>query len=132
MLGVLGQSFIALGKAASTATTTVSDYVDQRDDLFGHYWWAAVEGKTLDRLPPEVSTMVRLGSYYRLRVVREGKHTFAIYYRGRLAADISDLIVDHSYQRDFSRTPRTEIMVDRAKWLANHWGVPYSRERRVR
>lgn len=103
---------------------------NQRGDMFGHYWWAAVEGKVLDRLSPVVSTMVRLGSYYELRVVREGKRTFAIYYRGRPAADISDLIVDHSYQRGFARIPCTEFLVARAKWLADYWGVRYSRKRR--
>jgi hypothetical protein len=108
------------------------DHAEQREDLFGRYWWNAVESKVLDRLPPEVSTMIRLGGNYRISIVREGKHTFAIYYRGHPAADISDLIVDHSYRRGFARLPRTEFMVDRAKWLANHWGVRYSRKKKGR
>jgi hypothetical protein len=93
----------------------------------GYDWFSPVETVFLDRLPPLVSTIIRLGGKNDISIVRESKHNFAVYYRNKFSADITDLL-----RCGWDKEPvkiRLAVMIARSEWLADHWGVPYSRVR---
>jgi hypothetical protein len=85
-------------------------------------WWDSVHHEVFRRLPEELETVMLLGCYKQFSVVRTSRARFSIYYRGKRAADISDLLA-------IDDAPN-EVRVHRAQQLAEHWGVSYSRRRR--
>jgi hypothetical protein len=97
------------------------------NDILKRSWWSVARAFVFDRLPPEVAAIIRLGCNFRISIVREGIRSFAVYYRGVRVADVSDVLDSRSAG---GVRKRTALMVDRATWLADHWGVRYSRKRR--
>lgn len=85
-------------------------------------WWESVRADFAELLPDEEATIVLLGGNFcpNLHIVRSGRSTFELHVGGKKTADITGLV---------GGVERT-TMVSRARWLADHLGCAYSRQKR--
>jgi hypothetical protein len=118
------QQYSASGRVQSVTVSWMPYHLN-----LNNTWWDHVKDDFSRTLPDEMETIIMLGGHKipTICIMRTGKRTFEVFFRGKSEADISDIIRANIGGVHPLRKTDTSTMVSRAQWLANHLGCGYGR-----